>query len=202
MSRKVFFSFHYDDVTRANEVRNSDKIKRKYQEGVGFEDKSLWEKAKKQGSTTLKRMINEGLYGSSVTCVLIGRFTWLRPWVRYEILQSLARGNGILGINIHDAGFPIPGKPDSKKPGPNPLRYLGYRIDRQRGKISFLEWESNVWKEHPHVQAVSLSSLQWMSNLKDTGCLDSLFQVHGWTRNQGHSNFPTWVEEAAQQVGR
>ena len=105
MQRKVFFSFHYNDITRANIVRNSDVISRHYQTGVRFYDKSLWEEAKKQGPLAIKRMINGALNGSSVTCVLIGQETWQRPWVRYEILKSMARGNGILGVQIHDVGF-------------------------------------------------------------------------------------------------
>lgn len=105
MARKVFFSFHYDDVTRANVVRNSDVVTRKYEKAARFYDKSLWEEAKKQGAQAIKRMINGGLDGSSVTCVLIGQETWCRPWVRYEILKSMARGNGILGVQIHDVGF-------------------------------------------------------------------------------------------------
>ncbi|EME67780.1 hypothetical protein H261_21773 [Paramagnetospirillum caucaseum] len=102
---KVFFSFHYDDVARANVVRNSDVIARQYERGARFYDKSLWEEAKKQGVPAIKRMINGALDGSSVTCVLIGQETWQRPWVRYEILKSVARGNGILGVQIHDVGF-------------------------------------------------------------------------------------------------
>ena len=105
MARRVFFSFHYDDVTRANVVRNSDQITRRYDGAIRFYDKSLWEEAKKQGSLAIKRMINRGLKGSSVTCVLIGQHTWHRRWVRYEILKSLVRGNGIVGVNIHDVGF-------------------------------------------------------------------------------------------------
>ena len=105
MARKVFFSFHYDDVMRANVVRNSDQIIRRYESAARFYDKSLWEEAKKQGPLAIKRMINMGLDGSSVTCVLIGQHTWQRPWVRYEILKSVLRGNGILAVHIHDVGF-------------------------------------------------------------------------------------------------
>ena len=105
MARRVFFSFHYDDVTRVNVVRNSDQITRRYQSAARYYDKSLWEEAKKQGRLAIKRMINGALKGSSVTCVLIGQHTWERPWVRYEILKSFARGNGILGVQIHDVGF-------------------------------------------------------------------------------------------------
>ena len=105
MARRVFFSFHYDDVTRANVVRNSDQITRQYEGAARFYDKSLWEETKKQGALAIKRMINRGLKGSSVTCVLIGQQTWHRRWVRYEILKSLVRGNGIMGVHIHDVGF-------------------------------------------------------------------------------------------------
>ena len=105
MARRVFFSFHYDDVTRVNVVRNSDRIVRQYERAARFHDASLWEEAKKQGRRALKRMINDGLHGTSVTCVLVGQQTWERPWVRYEILKSFARGNGILAVQIHDVGF-------------------------------------------------------------------------------------------------
>ena len=101
MARRVFFSFHYDDVARANVVRNSDQITRRYEGAVRFYDKSLWEEAKKQGPLAIKRMINRGLEGSSVTCVLIGQHTWKRPWVRYEILKKPPSGK-------RDRGDPHP----------------------------------------------------------------------------------------------
>ena len=116
MARRVFFSFHYDDVMRVNVVRNSDQIVRRYDRAARFHDRSLWEEAKKQGRIALKRMINRALVGSSVTCVLIGQQTWQRPWVRYEILKSLARGNGILAVHIHDVGFDPKSRDDGFAP--------------------------------------------------------------------------------------
>lgn len=102
MPRKVFFSFHYDDVWRANIVRNSNVVKTKYDAtDRAFFDKSLWEEAKKQGELAITRMINNGLKGSSATCVLIGQETWQRPWVRYELFKSFEQGNGIVGVQIH-----------------------------------------------------------------------------------------------------
>ena len=260
MPRKVFFSFHYDDVTRVNVVRNSDQITRRYQKAARFYDKSLWEEAKKQGPLAIKRMINSGLDGSSVTCVLIGQHTWQRPWVRYEILKSLARGNGILGVRIHDVGFaprdpskglpglfasqpsvsappgyhprdgltlggllgaagtrpaPLPtplqdvllagrlAQQTTPTPGPNPLCYLGYTIDRRRDKIRFHDFEpNNKWREYPEVQAVSLRTLPWMSRQIDADILENVFRVYGWKRDHGSLYFPTWIEEAAAQVGR
>ncbi len=99
MARRVFFSFHYEnDVWRASIIRNSHVI-----EGTaaaGFQDGSLWEEAKKEGQEALKRLINKGLEGTTVTAVLIGAETASRPWVDYEIEQSINRGNGLLGIYV------------------------------------------------------------------------------------------------------
>lgn len=105
MARRVFFSFHYDDVTRVNIVRNSNKFTRQYEGVSRFHDASLWEEAKRQGDASIKRLIDGGLKNTSVTCVLIGQETWRRPWVRYEIIKSFSRGNGLFGIRIHDVGF-------------------------------------------------------------------------------------------------
>ena len=57
--------------------------------------------AKKAGEEGIKRMILRNLNNTTVTIVLIGTSTWQRPWVRYEIAQSIARKNGLLGIYIH-----------------------------------------------------------------------------------------------------
>jgi hypothetical protein len=48
MAKRIFFSFHYQDVIdfRANTVRNHWLLK-KDREDAGFFDASVWEKAKK-----------------------------------------------------------------------------------------------------------------------------------------------------------
>jgi hypothetical protein len=101
MARKVFFSFHYQhDLWRVNVVRNSGVI-----DGVaaaGFHDESLWEEAKRRGDDAVKRLINDGLKGTSVTAVLIGAETAKRKYVLYEIEKSIALGNGILGVRINN----------------------------------------------------------------------------------------------------
>ena len=100
MARRVFFSFHYDgDVWRANQVRNCNVVA-----GVdmtGFFDHSEYEDAKRRGTDGIRRMILQNLRNTSVTVVLIGQETASRPWVKYEIAQSLAQKNGLLGIHIH-----------------------------------------------------------------------------------------------------
>lgn len=98
MARKVFFSFKYDDVHRAMNVRNSNVIG-----GVlksGFIDKAEFEKVERAGDAAIKAWIDNQLSGTSVTVVLIGANTDKSKWVKYEIAQSIARGNGLLTIDI------------------------------------------------------------------------------------------------------
>lgn len=104
MARSVFFSFHYQrDIWRVNVVRNHFLTRGGYNP-AGYWDHSLWEEVKREGDLALKRLINKGLQGTSVTVVLIGAETAQRGWVNYEIEKSLERGNGMLGIYIHNIG--------------------------------------------------------------------------------------------------
>ena len=100
MARRVFFSFHYDnDVWRANQVRQSNVIAGPEQ--AGFFDHSEYEEAKRSGPEGIRRMILRHLNNTTVTVVLLGSNTASRPWVLYEIEQSIARKNGLQGIYIH-----------------------------------------------------------------------------------------------------
>ena len=98
--RRTFFSFHYErDVWRASTVRNAGIVDASAR--AGWTDSSLWEEVKKKGDDAIKKAILDGLNGTSVTAVLIGAETASRPWVTYEIEESIARGNGLLGVRIH-----------------------------------------------------------------------------------------------------
>ncbi|MBD3612917.1 MAG: TIR domain-containing protein [Hydrogenovibrio crunogenus] len=98
MARKVFFSFKYEDVKRSMVVRNSWVAQDK--QSAGFIDKADFEKVKRKGDSAIKKWIDNQLNGTSVTVVLVGAKTCSSRWVKYEIEQSIARGNGILGIDI------------------------------------------------------------------------------------------------------
>jgi hypothetical protein len=100
VAHRTFFSFHYErDVQRAGVVRKSSKFK----ESITPEwiDAPLWE-ATKPSDSAIRSLVGRVLDGTMVTAVLIGSLTANRKWVRYEIDQSLARGNGLLGIYIHN----------------------------------------------------------------------------------------------------
>jgi hypothetical protein len=98
MARKVFFSFKYEDVSRAMVVRNSWVIQGR--QAAGFIDAAEFEKVKKQGDAAIKRWIDDQLKGTSVTVILVGALTCSSRWVKYEIEASKSRGNGLLGIDV------------------------------------------------------------------------------------------------------
>jgi hypothetical protein len=98
MARRVFFSFKYEDVSRAMVVRNSWVTQGK--EAAGFVDAADFEKIKRQGDQAIKNWIDKQLDGTSVTVVLVGEETCGSRWVKYEIKKSIEIGNGLLGIDI------------------------------------------------------------------------------------------------------
>jgi hypothetical protein len=98
MARRVFFSFKYQDVSRAMVVRNSWVTQGR--EAAGFVDAAEFEKIKRQGDQAIKNWINKQLEGTSVTVVLVGDKTCSSRWVKYEIQKSIERGNGLLGVDV------------------------------------------------------------------------------------------------------
>lgn len=101
MARRTFFSFNYmKDIWRVNQIRNMPNIIGTA--AAGFQDASLWEEAKKKGDKEIKKMIDNGLKNTSVTVVFITYGTSTRKYINYELDQSLVRGNGLLGVQIHD----------------------------------------------------------------------------------------------------
>lgn len=98
MARRTFFSFKYEDVSRAMVVRNSWVTKDR--EARGFIDAADFEKVEKQGREAIRTWIDGQLKGTSVTVVLVGAETDKSEWVKYEIDQSIKLGHGLLGIDV------------------------------------------------------------------------------------------------------
>ena len=98
MARRVFFSFKYEDLSRAKVVRDSWVGQGK--EAAGFIDAADFEEVKRQGDNAIKNWIDRQLNGTSVTVVLVGNKTCNSKWVKYEIKKSIEIGNGLLGIDI------------------------------------------------------------------------------------------------------
>ena len=201
MARKVFFSFHYEDVAsfRANVVRNCSNFRT---DNVGYIiDTSIWESAQTRGVAAIKTIIDEGLIGSSVTAVLIGPDTASRRWVKYEIFQSFARGNGLIGIHINrikDRFGYITGK------GENPFERLGIKVSLDGRTLSCYELVDGRWQPFNDLTSIPnrRSNTRYMADsswLREGTYgkffkLSNFFPVYCWDTNNGYPNVAKWVE--------
>lgn len=136
MARRVFFSFKYKDVSRAMVVRNSWVTQGS--EAAGFIDKANFEKIKKRGDQAIRDWIDDQLDGTSVTVVLVGAKTCASRWVKYEIGQSIERGNGLLGIDISKIKD-LSGE-TSDRCGEIPKGYPFYLWNKDKGYENLGEW--------------------------------------------------------------
>ncbi len=126
MARRVFFSFHYQrDIFRINQIRSIPNITGCAT--AGFQDASLWEEARKKSDAAIQKMIDNALNNTSVTVVFIGNQTANRKFINYEIKQSIARGNGVVGIQIAHLKS-INGETDTQGTTPNLLLDNGFKI--------------------------------------------------------------------------
>ena len=145
MARRTFFSFHYElDVWRASQVRNSNIVRS--QTEPSFIEAGIWEDAKTKGEEALKKLIKDGLYNTTVTVVLIGSQTSSRPWVKYEIEQSIERGNGLLGVYIHNIKDQNQNTA-SKGTNPLPSGYATYDWINDEGYANLGSWIDKAYDE-------------------------------------------------------
>ena len=178
MARRVFFSFHYDDVWRVNVVRKSCVTKDR--EVAGYWDASLWEEAETKGDAAIRRLIDGGLQNTSVTTVLIGKHTATRDYVLYEIEQSYERGNGLLGIYIH--GIKDQDRRSAWFKGTSPFAKV---------RVEDLSKVRNEFTDKIRYALVGKH-----------GRLSAVVPTYYWFDDNGDKNLGQWVEEAAQRAGR
>jgi hypothetical protein len=105
---------------------------------------SIWESAKTTGPSAVQKLIDDALVGTSVTAVLIGSQTASRRWVKYEIDQSIARGNGLLGIYIHNIED-RDGRTDTKGTNPLPSGYRTYDWVNNDGYNDLGTWVDDAY---------------------------------------------------------
>ncbi len=141
--RRVFFSFKYEDVSRAMIVRNSWVAQGK--ESAGFIDAADFEEVEEQGERAIKNWIDKQLEGTSVTVVLVGEKTCSSKYVQYEIKKSIERGNGLLGIDISKIKD-LQGNV-SKRCGQIPKGYKFYLWNKNNGYNKMGDWIEAVAKD-------------------------------------------------------
>jgi hypothetical protein len=195
--RKVFFSFHYGpDVHRAFVVRNS-WVTKEDRTDAGFFDASVFEAKKRESKESLKNFLRDGMNGTTVTCVLVGTETALRPWVRYELVRSFQRGNALLGICIHNI------KNLQKltcSPGMNPFDCLAYRVDKDR--VYWQELRDGKWSAYDEVPSMALTEVAYDLKGEFHHTFRCRFPVYDWVTNNGYENLGMWVERAATHAGK
>ena len=125
MGRRVFFGFHYErDMLRVAQIRNSVVVLGAGDTSCGLLDGAEWDIIRMGGDGAILRWIDAQLRGTSVTVVLIGAETANRQWINYEIVESVRRGNGLLGVYIHNVRD-ASGSTTAK--GDNPFDYVTRR---------------------------------------------------------------------------
>lgn len=197
--RNVFFSFKYDDVWRANVVRNSWAIASAAdRRDFGFLDKAGREQLKRQGDAAITEWIRSQMFMTSVTVVLMGAHTCESRWVRFEIEESIREGKGLLGIRLHEIKHP------NRRPWeiitalfhPEPEPANMFRRFRVTKSDNAWLWWNRVPKdvEWCHQGPVSF----W----DGAHALSGMCKTYDWKSDNGRANIAQWIEDAAKKVGR
>ena len=206
IKRKVFFSFHYNDIMRVNNVRKVWSIDHPDAQSMrGFYDASLWEGRKLEGPEALKRLIREGVEQTSAICVLIGADTWSREWVRYEIARAIIDNRGLLGVHINSLNHHQTRMPHLL--GLNPFDYMGlycqHNVLLGCSQYYLYEYEGRAWRPYQHYSnAVNLPAYLYPPAPGYIQKLSSAVPVYDFVAGTGHSNIGSWIDAAAQRVGR
>jgi hypothetical protein len=195
-TRGVYFAFHYQrDIWRVQQVKNH-WVTKDTHNAAGFFDDSLEETAKTEGDAAVKRLVNSGMAGASVTCVLIGAETYTRRWVQYEIFNSIEQGMGVFGVRIHGLKNE---ELQTDSFGHSPFYPLGYAEKGDYKVHPQIDYKNVGWSDAPLNGPILPSAAPYLR----VGCrLNSLFDVYDWCEGGGYNNFSDWVAKAAKQAGR
>lgn len=200
--RRVFYSFHYADVNRVNQVRQSGKIRPIDSERIKtVQDRSLWERKKSNNEEYLRSSITKNIVGTSATCVLTGEHTWARPWCRFEIARSLLNGNGVFAVRI-DHLYCI-GQRCYGSPGLNPLDYMAVGKDDQ-GRIYVYEYVDGGWYKMSTMTKQLMRWPKWLQPVSPgyVRQLSSGAPIYDYESQNGSRLLLYWANQAAKAAGR
>ena len=176
--RKVFFSFHYDDIWRVNQVRNMGVVN-----NVGFKDTAEFEAVRRTGEQAVRNWIDKQMQGTGVTVVLIGSSTHNREFVHYEIEESIKSNKGIIGIHINQLK-------DQRGKTKNALGRNPLDSHKILQPLFFPFFEERFMQASDYYKTYKPSGF----GLPRLILLDAYDQIK--------NNIQDWVEKAASQVGR
>jgi hypothetical protein len=204
VKRKAFFSFHFDDVMRVNNVRMAWKIS--HPDSIlmrSFYDSSLWESRKLEDDEALKRLIREGVQYTSAVCVLIGTETSWRRWVKYEVARAIIDGRGLLAVHLNNIRHH-----QTKTPHPlglNPLDFVAVGKVQERGETSYRLFDKTMtgWARYSDYTG-PVTRPGWLNDppLGYVMPLSTNAALYDYVANEGHKNIGAWIDQAAQRAGR
>ncbi|MER9724923.1 MULTISPECIES: TIR domain-containing protein [unclassified Mesorhizobium] len=199
--RGIFFSFHYADIHRVNNVRNAMQFQKDVKDASCFIDKSVWEKAKLTAPESLKGMIQREMQFSSVVCVLFGSETWARRWVRYEIARSVIEKKGLMAASINSLPHIQDGV--SHTTGPNPLEYMGVgKIEDGTDRL-FEVGDDGRWRRYRDYHLpVSLPKYLATPSPGHLSPLNRGAMTYDFQQQNGWKNLGEWADLAAKLAGR
>ena len=207
--RNVFYSFHYDDIIRVNNVRHAEQFRAKILEvPQSHYDRSLWETSKRTNPESLKGLIRDGVKSTSVVCVLIGTQTWARPWVRYEIARSVIDEKGLLAVDLNSINHH---KERCAHPnGPNQLSYMAvgkmqdgtYRLFEQNYRLVNGQWQGFWDRYTDHMAAVPLPKYLPVPAVGYVSPLHLGAYRYDARSDDVWKNMATWLNLAATRAGR
>ena len=137
MARRTFFSFDYRYVWKVNQIRSLVNVIPTA--AAGFQDASLWEEAKKKSDAAIKKIIDSALNYTTVTVVLVTYGSSVRKFINYEIDQSLARGNGLVAVQIHHLKDQA-GNTGAAGAIPTQIAANGFKAYKYTSPAKFAEW--------------------------------------------------------------
>jgi hypothetical protein len=206
--RKGFFSFHFDDLMRVNNVRNAWKIAHPNKSFMrNFYDRSLWESKKRESDDALKALICQGMQHASTLCVLVGSKTWERRWVKYEIARSVVDKKGLLAVQINGLNHHQRRRPDNL--GFNPLHLIGIyrsvdakfylykkRYSQAHGNFVWLPYRDYTYPVPLPRYLVVAPVPGYVKTLSEGA------EEYDYVAQQGHMKLGTWIDRAAIRAGR
>ena len=219
VTRRVYFSFHYDnDKLRADLIKGAWDLPGEREGNLRIHDGSLEELAKKKSELAIKRAINGGMVGTSVCCVLVGDETWNRRWCRYEAFDALYNGKGLLAVHVKSLpSVPVPlgllsaplANPFSNLAtllgsaiGPNPFDHWGHVRPTGHQKLYPAYLIGQHWVRCALSDSVALSPMYWSTYIENSVYpLNNWYPIYDWA-NSGKAHLPSWVHTAAAQARR
>lgn len=105
MPRGIFISFQHKNRKQA---KGFNLLHYNTSVDINFRGRHLLDPIKSENKDYIWRRIKEELRGTSVTVVLLGERTHRSAWVKREIEESVARGNGVVAIELKGQNCPLP----------------------------------------------------------------------------------------------